>query len=63
MSNRKYNKRLAAYELKLEPIIETIKIEREIERKKLASERNSKALKDSERYSKSIYKSPHSHRK
>ena len=50
MSNRKYNKRLAAYELKLEPIIETIKIEREIERKKLASERNSKALKDSERY-------------
>ena len=50
MSNRKYNKRLAAYELKLEPIIETIKIEREIERKKLASERNSEALKDSERY-------------
>lgn len=50
MSNRKYNKRLAAYELKLEPIIDTIKIEREIERKKLASERNSKALKDSERY-------------
>lgn len=50
MSNRKYNKRLAAYELKLEPIIETIKIEREIERKKLASVRNSEALKDSERY-------------
>ena len=50
MSNRKYNKRLAAYELKLEPIIETIRIEREIERKKLALKSNSRALKNSERY-------------
>lgn len=48
--NRKYNKRLAAYELKLKPIIETIRIEREIERKKSALKRIPEALKHNKEY-------------
>ena len=48
--NQKYNKQLAAYELKLKSIIETIRIEREIERKKSALKSIPEALKHNEEY-------------